>query len=108
MLLKGHFKLFVGHGTGDKQINCTAGIGPDGTPPAGCVVGACWAGPKYPNSSVPSPNCTTIQICRRGGCLYNVFDDPEERVELSADPGHADVRAPNFDHVYRLCNDWRP
>eukprot|EP00041_Stephanoeca_diplocostata_P005929 m.71207 g.71207 ORF g.71207 m.71207 type:complete len:409 (-) comp16081_c0_seq6:39-1265(-) len=81
VLLKGAYKLFVGHGTGDKHVACPSGD-------AACVSNGCWGGPYYPNASVATPACNAVETCKNGGCLYNIFADPEERVNLSEDPQH--------------------
>eukprot|EP00054_Salpingoeca_dolichothecata_P015286 m.87747 g.87747 ORF g.87747 m.87747 type:complete len:551 (+) comp21420_c0_seq3:56-1708(+) len=51
---------------------------------------ACWMGVYYPNIT-ESPKCDRAENCPNGGCLYNVFDDPSEHINLSDDPSHSDV-----------------
>jgi arylsulfatase I/J len=49
---------------------------------------ACWSGPHVPNATGPGI-CTTVVECGTGGCLFDLYDDPEERVNLASDPEHA-------------------
>lgn len=49
---------------------------------------ACWSGPVSPNSSAGDMECTTTE-CGSGGCLFNIFDDPTEHVNLAEDPAYA-------------------
>jgi arylsulfatase A-like enzyme len=45
---------------------------------------ACWHGPKYPNGS-SDPKCHRFEDCvDRGGCLYDVENDPSEYLDLAA------------------------
>jgi arylsulfatase I/J len=46
------------------------------------LIDAVWQGPFYPNSTTSWAN-TPVE-CGTAGCLYNVFADPTEHVELSA------------------------
>ena len=46
----------------------------------------CWSGPQYPNVSM-NPACSTSD-CQHG-CLFNIFDDPTEHVNLIDVPAHA-------------------
>eukprot|EP00729_Bicosta_minor_P001083 gene1083-4901_t len=91
VLLKGKFKVMVGKGTGhvDRPGQNSQCMKQNGTTPGACIVAACWAGPKYPNASVPSPNCSRIEVCLGKGCLYNIFEDPFEENDLGLDPAHA-------------------
>ena len=41
-----------------------------------------WTGPQYPNSTV-KPGIKATEHCDEG-CLYNIIDDPEERVNLAS------------------------
>lgn len=95
VLLKGQFKLMVGNAesiavTGT-QLCPKSPSNPDGS--MSCIKAACWAGPRYPNASVPNPGCVRTEFCPRGACLYNVFEDPEEMHNLSDDPAHASTLA---------------
>jgi arylsulfatase I/J len=54
----------------------------------GKVKGACWSGPHVPNAS--ATGCTTVVDCQ-DGCLFDVFADPEERLDLASDPVHSDT-----------------
>lgn len=54
----------------------------------GDVKHACWAGPHFPNGT-GDPTCNEVARCGDGGCLYDVFADPGEYVDLAADPAHA-------------------
>ena len=38
---------------------------------------------KYPNLTNPSGGIETRQNCGNTGCLYNIIEDPEERVDLA-------------------------
>ena len=42
-----------------------------------------WTGPQYPNLTNPSGGIETRQNCENAGCLYNIIEDPEERVDLA-------------------------
>eukprot|EP00912_Choanoflagellata_sp_UC4_P000242 UC4_evm2s153 len=95
VLIKGRFKLMVGRGVGDTsndQDPC-----PEYPGYGACIPSACWAGPQYPNASVPSPNCSHVELCEGKGCLYNIIDDPEERVNLGTDPGHSKILEDLYD-----------
>merc|ERR1712217_24682 len=47
------------------------------------VATACWMGPEYPNGTA-DPGCHRSEACANtGGCLYNIFDDPSEHVNLA-------------------------
>lgn len=47
----------------------------------GMVPQAGWTGPHYPNTSHPE-GIEVRQDCREG-CLYNIMEDPEERIDLA-------------------------
>ena len=49
----------------------------------GNVDQAGWTGPQYPNLTNPSGGINVIEHCG-DGCLYNIKDDPEERVNLAS------------------------
>eukprot|EP00054_Salpingoeca_dolichothecata_P002675 m.23544 g.23544 ORF g.23544 m.23544 type:complete len:547 (+) comp13190_c0_seq2:58-1698(+) len=51
---------------------------------------ACWGGPYYPNATV-DPSCSRGETCANGGCLYNVYNDPSEYVNLSDDPKYRSI-----------------
>ena len=48
----------------------------------GDIPQAGWTGPQYPNITTPS-GIKNVEHCGDGGCLYNIKDDPEERVNLA-------------------------
>ena len=54
------------------------------------VVGAGRTGPVYPNSSSPDPEGEFMD-CKKGGCLFDVFLDPSESNDISAQ--HPDIVA---------------
>ena len=43
-----------------------------------------WTGPTYPNSSHPHGGVDVVEHCGDKGCLYNIREDPEERVNLAS------------------------
>ena len=49
----------------------------------GNVNQAGWTGPHYPNTTNPHGGIPTVQRCGDTGCLYNIMNDPEERVNLA-------------------------
>ena len=49
----------------------------------GEVILAGWTGPQFPNQSNPNGGIPTNQECGDSGCLYNIMEDPEERVDLA-------------------------
>ena len=49
----------------------------------GVITNAGWTGPQYPNQTNPAGGIKEIQNCGDSGCLYNIKEDPEERVNLS-------------------------
>ena len=49
----------------------------------GEVILAGWTGPQFPNQSNPDGGIPTNQECGDSGCLYNIVEDPEERVDLA-------------------------
>ena len=49
----------------------------------GIVIQASWTGPQYPNKTRPSGGIYAFQNCGNEGCLYNIKEDPEERVNLA-------------------------
>ena len=50
----------------------------------GDVQQAGWTGPQYPNLTNPNGGIRTVEHCGDGGCLYNIKEDPEERVNLAS------------------------
>ena len=48
----------------------------------GDVEQAGWTGPVYPNTTKPS-GISAVEHCGKSGCLYNIMDDPEERINLA-------------------------
>ena len=50
----------------------------------GTVAQAGWTGPHYPNLTNPRGGISTSEECGDDGCLYNIVNDPEERVNLAA------------------------
>ena len=50
----------------------------------GDVAQAGWTGPQYPNLTNPNGGIKVVEHCGQGGCLYNIKDDPEERVNLAS------------------------
>lgn len=63
------------------------------------VVGAGWTGAVFPNSTSPDPESPTLQ-CKRGGCLFDVWSDPEERNDVAA--AHPDIVAAMSAHLAEL------
>jgi len=58
----------------------------------GNISQASWCGPTYPNRSHPWDTWKTIEVCSQPassttpakvGCLFNIYDDPEERNDLA-------------------------
>ena len=49
----------------------------------GVITNAGWTGPQYPNQTNPAGGIKEIQNCGDSGCLYNIKEDPEERVNLA-------------------------
>jgi arylsulfatase I/J len=49
----------------------------------GILIQASWTGPQYPNKTRPSGGIYAFQDCGSKGCLYNIKQDPEERVNLA-------------------------
>ena len=49
----------------------------------GTIDQAGWTGPVYPNITKPS-GINATEHCGETGCLYNIKDDPEERVNLAS------------------------
>ena len=49
----------------------------------GDVEQAGWTGPQYPNLTNPAGGIKALEHCGDGGCLYNIKEDPEERVNLA-------------------------
>ena len=49
----------------------------------GDVKQAGWTGPQYPNMTNPHGGIDVVEQCGDGGCLYNIKEDPEERVNLA-------------------------
>ena len=47
------------------------------------VILAGWTGPQFPNQTNPDGGIPTTQECGDTGCLYNIMEDPEERVDLA-------------------------
>jgi arylsulfatase I/J len=55
--------------------------------------GACHSGPHVPNAS-GNATCTTVMDCGQAGCLFDIFADPQERVDLASLSTHqATLRA---------------
>ena len=54
----------------------------------GCITQASWCGPSYPNNSVRWDTWATVLQCpvtpTKVGCLFNIYDDPTEHVDLAA------------------------
>ena len=50
----------------------------------GTVNQAGWTGPQYPNQTNPAGGINASEKCGDTGCLYNIMQDPEERVNLAA------------------------
>ena len=50
----------------------------------GTVPQAGWTGPQFPNSTHPKGGISANEECGDKGCLYNIIDDPEERINLAA------------------------
>ena len=47
----------------------------------------CWGGPTYPNASTLTPPCNTTDCDADGGCLFNIYADPGEHLNLiTAEP----------------------
>ena len=42
-----------------------------------------WTGPQYPNLTNPNGGIKPIEHCGDDGCLFNIKNDPEERVNLA-------------------------
>ena len=42
-----------------------------------------WTGPQYPNQTNPRGGIISVEHCGDDGCLFNIKDDPEERVNLA-------------------------
>ena len=42
-----------------------------------------WTGPQYPNQTNPRGGIIGVEHCGDDGCLFNIKDDPEERVNLA-------------------------
>ena len=42
-----------------------------------------WTGPQYPNTTNPAGGIKAIEHCGDTGCLFNIMEDPEERVNLA-------------------------
>ena len=49
----------------------------------GRVDQAGWTGPQYPNKTNPAGGIKVVENCGATGCLYNIMQDPEERVNLA-------------------------
>ena len=50
----------------------------------GVVEQAGWTGPQYPNLTNPTGGIKALEKCGQDGCLYNIKEDPEERVNLAS------------------------
>ena len=50
----------------------------------GDVEQAGWTGPQYPNLTNPAGGIKAVEHCGDTGCLYNIKNDPEERVNLAS------------------------
>ena len=42
-----------------------------------------WTGPQYPNKTLPHGGILVVEHCKDTGCLYNIKEDPEERMNLA-------------------------
>ena len=49
----------------------------------GTVPQAGWTGPQFPNGTHPKGGISAKEECGDKGCLYNIIDDPEERINLA-------------------------
>ena len=49
----------------------------------GIIPQAGWTGPQYPNQTNPRGGILAVEDCGDTGCLYNIKEDPEERVNLA-------------------------
>ena len=49
----------------------------------GEMMQAGWTGPQYPNSTHPKGGIGAVVNCGESGCLFNIKEDPEERVNLA-------------------------
>ena len=43
-----------------------------------------WTGPHYPNMTNPHGGIGAVEYCGDSGCLYNIKQDPEERMNLAS------------------------
>ena len=50
----------------------------------GDVLQAGWTGPQYPNKTNPVGGIAAVAHCGDGGCLYNIKDDQQERIDLAS------------------------
>ena len=50
----------------------------------GNVAQAGWTGPQYPNLTNPNGGINAVEHCGESGCLYNIKEDPGERVNLAS------------------------
>ena len=48
----------------------------------GDVDEAGWTAPQYPNSTTPA-GIKAVEHCSESGCLFNIMEDPEERVNFA-------------------------
>ena len=62
--------------------------------------GACWAGPTFPNAS--TVECTATDCAQ--GCVYDIYADAAERVNLIGEPAHAD-RVAALKSLLATCNE---
>jgi len=42
-----------------------------------------WTGPQYPNMTNPHGGILVVEHCEDTGCLHNIKEDPEERMNLA-------------------------
>lgn len=43
-----------------------------------------WTGPQYPNQTNPTGGIKSVEDCGNTGCLFNIKQDPEERMNLAS------------------------
>eukprot|EP01079_Euglenida_sp_SAG-EU17-18_P009674 gene9674-1741_t len=68
---------------------------------------ATWFGPGYPNASAPDPYAVILNCTE--GCLFNVWEDPEERNDLaSAQPDRVSEMKSSLQKHAALAYDNKP
>ena len=50
--------------------------------------GACHSGPHVPNAT-GNATCDTVMHCGQTGCMFDIYADPHERVDLAGMSTHA-------------------